>query len=169
MTDETSLTLQSDSADKSQESPTMIDQLPIQVATMRRTLSSFQQALEHLQRQLKDFQSTQPPDETWESRQAILSALHRHSNPIVDVATGTVTKANIGICETCRQLAVADAQFPPDPTSKSPTKKLTLVCRTEVKFQPDLVITACNLHQPLPDAPTAPMEAPISPAQPLMN
>jgi hypothetical protein len=66
-------------------------------------------------------------------------------------------------------LAVADAQFPPDPTSKPQTKKLTLVCRTEVKFQPDLVITTCNLHQRLPDAPTAPAEAPINPLQPLMN
>jgi len=169
MTDETNLTPQSNSVEMSPESPATIEQFRIQIATMRKTLSSFQSALTELQGQLKKVQSTQPPDETWDSRQAILTALNRHSSPTTDVATGTVRKANIGICETCRQLAAADAQFPPDPASRPHTKKLTLVCRTEVKFQPDLVITACNLHQPLPDAPTAPTEAPISPAQPLMN
>ena len=92
MTDETNLTLQSDSADKSRESPTTIDQLRVQIALMRKQLSSFQEALAHLQRQLKDFQSTQPPDETWESRRAILAALNRHSNSIVDVPTGTVLR-----------------------------------------------------------------------------
>ena len=168
MTDETNLMPQSNSAEKSPESPAMIEQLRIQIATMRKMLSSFQSALVDLQGQLKEFQSAQPPDETWESRQAILTALNRHSSPIVDVATGTETKGNIGICETCRQLAAADAQFPPDPTSRPHTKKLTLVCRMEVKFQPDLVITACNLHQRLRDAPTNPSESNDSP-QPLMN
>jgi TolA-binding protein len=168
MMDETNLTLQSNSAETTPESPATNEQLRIQIATMRKTLSSLQSAIAELQGQLEKVQSAQPPNETWESRRAILTALNRHSSPTVDVATGTVTKANIGICETCRQLAAADAQFPPDPTSRPHTKKLTLVCRTEVKFQPDLVITACNLHQPLLDTPTNPPKSNDS-SQPLMN
>jgi len=143
---------------------------PIQerLATMNKSLKSLMDALESQQAQMKTLSARQPPEETWAERQTLLAETRREFLANPDPPPGEATYKHIGKCGLCRHLAAAYAELAPRPVDR-PTSRLSLACRTEPRFQPALVVTTCNLFQQMSDAPTAPTEAPISPAQPLMN
>ena len=82
---------------------------------------------------------------------------------------GEATRKNIGKCALCRHLAAAYGELAPRPTDKPTTSRLTLACRAELRFQPALVVTTCNLFLQMPDAPTNLSEASIGPAPPVIN
>ena len=126
-------------------------------------------ALDSQQAQMKTLSARQPPEETWAERQTLLTETRREFLANPDPAPGEATYKNIGKCGLCRHLAAAYAELTPRPTDKPVTSRLSLVCRTEPRFQPALVVTTCNLFQQMPDAPTAPVEAPTNPTPPLMN
>jgi hypothetical protein len=139
------------------------------LATMNKSLKSLMDALESQQAQMKTLSARQPPEETWAERQTLLAEIQRQILANPDPAPGEATYKHIGKCGLCRHLAAAYGELAPRPTDKPTTSRLTLACRAELRFQPALVVTTCNLFLQMPDAPTALTEAPISPAQPLMN
>ena len=141
----------------------------LQLATMNKSLKSLMDALESQQAQMKTLSARQPPEETWAERQILLADIRREILANPDPAPGEATYKQIGKCGTCRHLAAAYGELAPRPTDKPATSRLTLACRAELRFQPALVLTTCNLFLQMPDAPTASSEAPINPAHPVIN
>ena len=141
----------------------------LQVTAMRNSLKDLLELVDNQQAALNRLSERQPPDETWAQRQILLAEIDREILANPDPAPGEATRKNIGKCALCRHLAAAYGELAPRPTDKPTTSRLTLACWAELRFQPALVVTTCNLFLQMPDAPTNLAEASIGPAPPVIN